>query len=52
VSSLFYTSRGEKWCVWPAAEGAGVCADGVQSENACAFGCGSNETSLPPARRI
>jgi len=35
-----------------AAEGAGVCADDGQLANACAFGCGSNETSLPPARRI
>ena len=33
-------------------KGAGVCADDVQSANACAFGYGSNETSLPPARRI
>ena len=33
-------------------KGAGVCPDGVQSANACAFGYGSNETSLPPARRI
>jgi hypothetical protein len=36
----------------PQREGAGVCADGVQSASVCAFGCGSNETSLPPARRI
>jgi len=47
-----YTSHGEKRCVWPAAEAAGVCPDGVQSANACGFGYGSNETSLPPARRI
>jgi len=36
-SLTVYTSHGEKRCVWPAAEGAGVCPDGVQSANACAF---------------